>query len=131
MALKLLKKLTINNTIIALTILYIGVSPTLVNSAFSLFSEIATYPLILGIICVAVKAWQSILQENSTLKLAFLGLALGILFILITSVKAIFEFLLPILLLPYLILIIRSFTQKNKNNTINNYDVVIIKNGNE
>jgi len=119
LTLKLLKKLEINNKIIALTILYIGISPALVNSAFSLFSEIATYPLILGIIYITVKAWRSILQENSTLKLAFLGLALGILFIFITSTKAIFEFLFPILLLPYLFFIIRSFTQKNKKLAIN------------
>lgn len=114
LTLKLLRKLEIDSKIIALTILYIGFSPAIVNSAFSLFSEIATYPLILGIIYVAVKAWRSILQGNSCLKLTFLGLFLGVLFILITSTKAIFEFIFPILLLPYLVFIIRAFTQKDK-----------------
>ena len=126
LTLKLLKKLEINDKIIALTILYIGVSPALVSSTFSLFSEIATYPLILGIIYTATKAWRSILREKSCLKLISLGLSTGVLFILITSVKSIFEFLLPLLLLPYLFLIIYSFTQKNKKLAINSIVYVLV-----
>lgn len=123
---KLLKKLEIDSKIIALTILYIGFSPAIVNSAFSLFSEIATYPLILGIIYTAVSAWRSILKKDSPLKLMLLGLLMGTLFILITSVKAVFEYVLPVLLLPYLLFIIHSFKQKDKKFAINSIIYIIV-----
>ena len=60
----ILKRLQMSRGVKALTILYMGISPALVNATFSLFSEIATYPFILGIIIAGVKGWESILSNN-------------------------------------------------------------------
>ena len=114
LSLGLLNKLDINDDIAALTVLYIGLSPALVNSALSLFSEIAAYPLILGIMYALVKAWRSILRADPSLKMASLALGTGVLFMLIISVKAIFEYLFLVMLVPFLGLIIYSVLQKNR-----------------
>ena len=58
-----LKKFDINTVISALTLFYIGVSPALVNATFSLFSEIASFPIVLGLIWVNVKSWRAV-QDN-------------------------------------------------------------------
>ena len=54
LTLHILRKLEINKALSLLIVLYLGVSPAIVNSAFSLFSEIITYPIVLGIIFVAL-----------------------------------------------------------------------------
>ncbi|OGX37797.1 MAG: hypothetical protein A3C36_03505 [Omnitrophica WOR_2 bacterium RIFCSPHIGHO2_02_FULL_52_10] len=114
LSLGLLKKLGIKDALAAWVVLYIGLSPAMVNSALSLFSEITAYPLILGIMYALVKAWRSILRADSALKMALLALGTGLLFMLIISVKAIFEYLFLIILLPFLMLIFYSFRQKNR-----------------
>jgi len=48
LALRILRTLKVNQIVRAFVILYLGFSPALVNSAFSLFSEILTYPLMLS-----------------------------------------------------------------------------------
>lgn len=62
--LRILRLLNIDNRINALTILYLGISPALVNSALSLYSEIATYPLILAAILVMRESWAFILRPK-------------------------------------------------------------------
>jgi hypothetical protein len=126
LALRLLRKFEISNTIIALTILYIGVSPAIVNSTFSLFSEVMTYPFILGILYALTKAWRSILQGAHSLKLVFLGLVTSILFIFITSVKAIFEFLFPVILLPYIFLLLYSLIQKKRKLAVHSVTYILM-----
>ena len=105
---RILKKIGAKEKIIALTILYLGFSPALVNSAFSLYSEIVTYPLLLGIILLSIKSWETITRYDGLPNVVPAALGLGILFILITSVKAIFELIIPLFLLSYVYLAIDS-----------------------
>jgi hypothetical protein len=119
LTLKILKKCGTDSRIIALSIFYIGFSPAIVNSAFSLFSEIATYPLILGIAYTAIEAWRAILKKDPSMKIILLGVLTGILFILITSVKAIFEYIFPLLIASYFIFIPYAFRKKEKKFALN------------
>ena len=90
--LKLLRALGISSWISAFTIFYFGISPAVVNSAFRLYSEITAYPLVLGIIWLTHKlmdsAWNSKFCHHS--------FCLGLLLVLITMVKGIFEAIIPL-----------------------------------
>ncbi len=117
---RLLRRLNITPWIISTTILYIGFSPALINSTFSLYSEIITYPLILAIIFVILKTWR--MFEQCSIGKAFLQAALlTFLFILITCVKAIFGYIAVALLFPFIILLMRSLFKKNYRVTLNSF----------
>jgi hypothetical protein len=111
LAYRILKKLRIRKIIVILTIIYIGFSPAIVNTAFSLYSEIAAYPFILGIILAAAKSWQKI-QQGRPKDSLLLGAIIGILFLLITSVKSVYAYVFFLFLSPYVALAISSFMRK-------------------
>lgn len=111
---KLLRLLKIREWIICVLIFYMGISPAMINSVFSLFSEIATYPFVLGIILVSAKAWLEI-EKISTAKLLYYGCALGLLFIGVTFTKALFEYILVFFLLSFFALSLhRLWTKRIK-----------------
>jgi len=85
-----LKKLKINRVLIAFFVLYIGISPSLVNATFSLFSEIASIFWPLAIVALSALTWSNAdtLKRGQCLGLA---IATAFLFICLTFVKAIFE----------------------------------------
>ncbi len=92
--LRILRRLGVNNLICGFAVFYLGVSPALVNSALSLFSEIVAYPLILCIILLASKSWVSFSYgQKQTLYLALIS---GLVFACLALTKAIFEFIVPI-----------------------------------
>jgi hypothetical protein len=97
----ILKRLNVRPVITACAVLYFGFSPSLVNSAFSSYSEILTYPLILSILLLASHASQKFNQASFT-KVISWGVALGLLFVALTSVKAVFELIFLLFLIPLL-----------------------------
>ena len=111
-SLHLLRKLGVKESLIALAMLYIGFSPALVNSALSLFSEIVAYPFILGILFLIIKGWRSSLRDEPVGKIMVTGICLGLLFMAMISAKAIFEFVLPVALLPFLFLTVYSLVKE-------------------
>jgi len=111
LALKVLRILKIRDILSSLCILYLGFSPALVNSAFSVYSEIATYPLILIIILISARACQSF--QASRKKPAILGFFCGLAFITITFIKGIFEVITPVYLLIFVFFAFRSLIKKN------------------
>lgn len=113
LAMLLFNKLNIKKSIIALTLFYIGVSPALVNAAFSHWSEIVALPWIIGIILVSVNAWTAV-QQNNHKQTLMLSLLLSFLFIGITSVKAIFEFVFYIYMLAFVFLMLYSVIKQQK-----------------
>ncbi len=94
------RQLNIRTGICAAVLAYFAISPALNNSAFSLYSEIATYPFILGIVIASGGAWQAIKQNNIKTALGYGGL-LGILFTATTLVKAVFECICPVYLIIF------------------------------
>ena len=92
--LRILRLLEINDWISAFTILYLGVSPAIVNSALCLFSEIATYPFILAIILLMRQSWISFSGPKS--RTILFAIASGLAFVLMTLTKGIFEVIVPV-----------------------------------
>lgn len=92
--LRILRLLDINDWIAAFTILYLGVSPAIVNSALSLYSEIATFPLILAIILLMYHSWISFSGPKS--RIILFAIVSGLTFVLMTLSKGIFEVITPV-----------------------------------
>ncbi len=111
LALKILREFRVSNAAAGLTLLYLGISPAVVNAGFSLFSEVATYPWLLGIILVSLKAWQHVQTDPIKASLKD-GLILGLLFVLMTFVKGIYQFIILLYTLPYLCLLIRAIMRR-------------------
>jgi len=108
MTLRILRLLNINDWISAFTILYLGFSPAILNSALSLFSEISTYPLILAIILLSYRSWISFSGRKR--KIALLAIASGLAFFITTLNKAIFEIITPAFTIMFFLstLLVRS-----------------------
>jgi hypothetical protein len=111
--LKILQKMGIQPLLCALAILYFGISSSVINSAFRLYSEVATYPLMLGLILATSHLWQSLLTNDpldapSSARLFGLSSLVAIFFVLLALVKGIFELIMIPFFLPFLILIIYS-----------------------
>ena len=121
---KMLVKLNITKMLIISCMLYFGFSPSILNSALSLFCEIITYPFILGIIFLSVQSWK-IIQENKWHKIFLAGLSLAILFVLMTSVRAVYEYVLIIFLFAYLCLSIRFLIKKPRRYFLNTLSLII------
>ncbi len=109
----ILSECKISSKIKTLAILCLGISPAFVNSALSVYSEIATYVPILGIILVSMKAWPC-LQEKSVYPCFGYGAVLGLFFTMITLVKGIYEIIFPLFLIVFIVLGCRAGFAKNK-----------------
>jgi hypothetical protein len=112
LTLSILNKLNIRPWIKALIIFYIGISPGLVNSALSLFSEIVTYPFILAIVLLSSHIWEKA-RALSYKKIIISALALCALCIAITFSKAIFSYISFPFILTFLILALFFFYKKD------------------
>lgn len=113
LTLSLLKKLRIDHRVALPIILYLGFSPALVNTAFSLFSEIMIIPLVPAIILSNVKAWEAI-QNSSAVKAALWGLGCAFLFLSAIFVKGVFQYIFYSFLIPYLVWGVRSWFVKKR-----------------
>jgi hypothetical protein len=124
LSLYIFKKLKIQSYIAAAAILYLGLSPAIVNSAFSLYSEIAAYPFVLGIVIMGAKALQSI--QNKNVKGSFLyGISIAVLFTFMTFIKGIYAYVMYIFLIPFLFILVKSMFRKNKIPFLNALTVIL------
>lgn len=94
LAMRILWILKINDLLSALTILYLGISPAIVNSALSLFSEIIVYPFILAIVLLMYQSWISF--SGPKIRIIVLAIASGLTLVLMTLSRGIFEFIAPV-----------------------------------
>ena len=110
---RILLLLKINDTVMALALLYYGFSPALINSSLSLFSEVITLPLILLSVVLINQAWRFVLEGNikSAATYAFLFSCIAI---VAAFSKAVLLVLYPILILPFGIILIQSLIKKSK-----------------
>ena len=105
LTLQLLRQLKINITFQIIALGYLGFSPALINSMLSLYSEILTYPFVLGIILVSIKIWESMNQNERHWPIGY-SLWLGILLAAATLIKGIFEVITPLYLIIFLLIIL-------------------------
>lgn len=122
--LNLLKKLKIHRFIIFGTILYFGISPAIINSAFSLFTEIAAYPFVFAILFSSSLAWKKIKTATPLQSLCYAFL-LGASFTCVTFIKAIFSYILILFLIPFIMRSIIFLIHKNQIALRNSFIIMI------
>ena len=124
LTIKLLNELKINRRITAAVIFYLGISPAMINSVFSLWSEIAATPFVVGIILLFSSAWKNIFITNigkekvskeDVRRALATGLMLGAVFAGVTFVKAIFQVIFLIFILLFLLFSFTSVIGNTKN----------------
>ncbi len=93
--------------------LYITISPALTNSALSLYSEVLTYPLILGIVASAVYAWRC-LGGKSIIRIVGAGVITSFFFISLIFAKVAYYYSFFIFHIPFLLLALVSLVVKQK-----------------
>ncbi len=109
----LLRRAQISFPLSAVIVFYLGISPALVNSALSVYSEIVTYVFVVGLVALSAVSWEK-LQSHSAPKVLALGVGLGILFVGITLSKGIYEMIFPLFLIPFGVLGVRVWRMKDK-----------------
>lgn len=110
LTLRILCLLRINNLLSAAAILYLGISPAIVNSALSLYSEIATYPVILASMLLIHRSWISF--AGPRIRIISLAVGTSLLFVIMVLSKQIFELVTPVFL--FLLLISALSTRHRK-----------------
>jgi len=109
----ILGKLKISRGIKLITIFYFGISPAVVNSAFSLYSEIVIMPFVLAIILFGVLSWRA-MEDRSKGHVTLLGFTTALLFLLAVAGKGVFQYILLAYLTPFLALIGVSLVKRKK-----------------
>jgi len=121
----LLAKLKIHKRVQLAIILYCGFSPALVNSAFSLFSEIITYPFVLLAVLFVSVSWNEVHGGNRS-KVIFMAMGSAVSFLLAAFNKAIFIYVFLGLLIPFLVIMVSSGFFRQKKTTINSFIYLIV-----
>ncbi len=108
----ILRAMDIHKVIQILALLYLGFSPALLNASLSLFSEVATFPFVLGGVFLLYRSWQVIRGARKG-SIIFFGVLTGLDFLFIAWVKGIYMLVFFIVLMHFIVAAI-YFHQKNK-----------------
>ncbi len=110
----ILQKIGVTRLVLSLAVLYMGLSPAVVNSAFSLYSEIAAYPFVLMIILCAFYSWDALVKGRQIGYIIMLSLLTGFAFVCASFVKAIFQYIFVIFIIIFMCLIFNVRLKKKK-----------------
>ena len=117
LSLAILKKLRIHPFICAATILYMGISPALVNASISLFSEVMTFPFVLGIVLMASQTWHAA-ANNKRLALYINSMLFSFLFLGLTLIKGIYEYIFFALMMLMTVAALSQFLLRKRTNAV-------------
>ncbi len=95
-----LQKLNVRKSISYLTMLYMGISPAMINSTFSLYSEIASYLFVVDCVLLNIFIWEKF-KSSSLSKIFGWSIISGIFYLLATFAKGAFVFVMFGFLLVY------------------------------
>jgi hypothetical protein len=90
----ILKKLHLKNIYVSICLIYFGISPAILNMTLSMFSEILALPLCLAVVILLIEGWEKLQIKQ--------GFLLGLCLFVLILVKGIFEFIFPLLLIPFI-----------------------------
>ncbi len=110
----ILQKIGVSRFVQSLAVLYMGFSPAIVNSAFSLYSEIASFPFVLMIILCAFYSWDALVKGSQIGRIIMLSLLTGFAFACASFVKAIFQYVFVMFIILFICLIFNAYQKKKK-----------------
>lgn len=109
---KILRKLDVKPVVNALIVLYIGISPVLINCAFSLYSEILIIALIPAAILLLSRIFKDVSKYKTT-HIVLRGIGVGLILTVLTLTKGIFEVAGPLILISTLFIALRLAPKAN------------------
>lgn len=114
---RLMNMLSIRPVIAALVILYMGLSPVMTNSCLRLWSEFAAYPWVVLAVIWTIKSWELLGKpshdQRDNARIMWHAVTLGVMFLLIMSVKAVAEGILFFYLWPFYWQVIAHWRSRN------------------
>lgn len=102
----------VSHWIACLAMMYVGFSPAMLNSALSVYSEIAAHIFILGIAWWSSEIYYS-LQKREDRNFFWGGLGWAVLFLLAILVKSAYEVISYLCLIPFVMLMWRAWQLKD------------------
>lgn len=105
-------RMKVNHVVKIFVLLYFGFSPAMVNSALSLYSEIAAYPFVLGIVWFSCRAWHNI-HLSGYKKVLLSSILTAASFTFASLAKGIFQYVYVFFFLTFAYAALRSFLKKN------------------
>ncbi len=109
--LRLLQILKIRTSIIALSLLYLGFSPSINNAALSLYSEISAITFILPLLLITYYVYENV-RNDAKIPSMISALGIGVAVNYLTLVKAPFEIITPVFLSALYVLLWRAYPTK-------------------
>ncbi|MCB9757101.1 MAG: hypothetical protein H6753_01600 [Candidatus Omnitrophica bacterium] len=107
-----LSRCGVSRWLACLAMVYIGLSPAMINTALSVYSEIAAHAFILGIAWWSSEVFYS-LQRREDKNFFWSGFVWAVLFLLAILVKSAYEVISFLCLIPFGVLLWRAWQQKD------------------
>lgn len=115
MTLGILRTLRVSKVWQMAAVLYLGVSPGIINGTFSLFSEIGAFLFVALFVWIAAASFGHLLKsERPWQKTFFLAFSSGLVLLLAAFTKAIFIYVFYLFLLPFVFLLLRQIYVRNR-----------------
>ncbi len=112
-----LKLLNIRPQVSLAVLIYFALSPAINNTAFSLYSEIAVYPFILGISLISLQIMRHI-SSGWSMPVILWSSLLGLCFTALTLIKAVFEVIAPLYTAALIIIILLTMKKSKTPNVL-------------
>lgn len=114
LSIALLRRLNLNEGIIKAAVIYFGISPAMINAAFSIYYEIIVFPFVVAVVLLAGYAWSDIFQKNGYWPILKKSILFGACFSLLAFGREIFQYIYYFFIGIFCILLVYSFF-RNKN----------------
>lgn len=114
----LLNMLKIDKRWQLVTIFYFGLSPAIVNMAFSVYYEVIVYPLVPAFVLVAFFSWKAI-HDADKKRIILMALLTGGLFVLGAFGRGVFRYVFFIVLIPFAWTAIESYVKGRRQYFLN------------
>ncbi len=113
MALLILSRLRVREGVKMAAVLYIGLSPALINASMSLFSEIMSFPFVLATVYCLYRSWLLLLDAGIRRVLGW-SLLTGLAFSLSVFSKGVFQYVYFLCLIPFVFRFFQSLASRDK-----------------
>ncbi len=97
----LLRKLNIRDWIIKTAIFYFGISPAMINAAFSVYYEIMVFPFVAAAVLLASSLWRDIHQIKKYRVILCKTVLFGICFSLLALGRGVFQIVFYFFIIPF------------------------------
>jgi hypothetical protein len=101
----ILRRLDLHNGVISSAIFYFGISPAMINAAFSIYYEIISLPFVAAVVLLAGSLWDSINKNGSFASVLGKSILFGICFSLLALGRSVFQYVFYFFMFPFCVFV--------------------------